>query len=158
MRNVRLAALCAAVMALSVPGHQARAQKKPLDHDVYDSWQSVSRVTLSDDGSAMVWSVNPQEGDGTLYARKISTGKKGKKQSGQSGAELAIPRGYQPTLSPDGRWLVCRIKPEFAKTRQERIAKKKRDEMAKDTLAVVDLISMNIKKFPSVESYSAGRF
>ena len=158
MRNVRFAALCAAVIALCVPGPQAQAQKKPLDHDVYDSWQSVSGVTLSDDGSAMVWSVNPQEGDGTLYARKISTGKKGKKPSGQSGAELAIPRGYQPTLSPDGRWLVCRIKPEFAKTRQERIAKKKRDEMAKDTLAVVDLISMNIKKFPSVESYSSGRF
>ena len=161
MRNVRMAAiLAAAATALSgvFMSPQARAQKKPLDHDVYDSWQSVSGVTLSDDGSAMVWSVNPQEGDGTLYARKISTGKKGKKPSGQSGAELAIPRGYQPTLSPDGRWLVCRIKPEFAKTRQERIAKKKRDEIAKDTLAVVDLISMNIKKFPSVESYSSGKF
>ena len=159
MRNVRFAALCVAVMALCVPGHQAQAQKKPLDHDVYDSWQSVSGVTLSDDGSAMIWSVNPQEGDGTLFVRKYA-GKKAGKSSKTSKAQnqLAIPRGYQPTLSPDGKWLVCRIKPEFAKTRKERIDKKKRDEMSKDTLAVVDLISMNIKKFPSVESYSAGRF
>ena len=78
MRNVRFAALCVAVIALCVPGHQARAQKKPLDHDVYDSWQSVSGVTLSDDGSAMIWSVNPQEGDGTMFVRKYA-GKKAAK-------------------------------------------------------------------------------
>ena len=150
----------ALTMALSLAPSKAQAQKKPLDHDIYDSWQSVSGLTLSDDGSAMVWSVNPQEGDGTLYARKQSparggkTAKAGKKATGE---QLAIPRGYQPTLSPDGRWLVCRIKPEFAKTRQERIAKKKKDEMAKDTLAVVNLTTMEIKKFPSVDSYSAGK-
>jgi len=54
------------------------AQKKPLDHDVYDSWQSVSGLTLSDDGSAMIWSVNPQEGDGTLFVRKYAGKKAGK--------------------------------------------------------------------------------
>ena len=28
----------------------ASAQKKALDHDVYDSWESVSSLTLTDDG------------------------------------------------------------------------------------------------------------
>ena len=37
----------------------ASAQKKPLDHDVYDSWQSVSGVNMSDDGKVIVWNVNP---------------------------------------------------------------------------------------------------
>ena len=153
MRNVRMAEVAA--VALAFFGGQIRglAQKKPLDHDVYDSWQSVSGLAVSDDGSAMVWAVNPQEGDGTLFVRKQINLDKRKKVV----KETSLPRGYQPTLSPDGRWLVCRIKPGFAKTRQERIDKKKKDEMSKDTLAVVDLNTMEIKRFPSVDSYSAGR-
>lgn len=70
---------------------------------------------------------------------------------------LEIPRGHQPAIDPEGKWLVCRIKPEHAKTRGERIARKKKEDMSKDSLAVVDLSTMTVKKFPSVESYSSGR-
>ncbi len=162
MNNVRLAAAVAVAMTIWSGQNQAQAQKKPLDHDVYDSWQSVSGVKKSDDGSVLVWNVNPQEGDGTLYVRvdkslKKSKAKSNKTKAGQT-SELAIPRGYQPTLSPDGSWVVCRIKPEFAKTRQERIKKKKREEQSKDSLAVIDINTMTVKKFSNAESYSTGIF
>ena len=162
MSNVRLAAAVAVAMTIWSGQAQAQAQKKPLDHDVYDSWQSVSGVKKSDDGSVLVWNVNPQEGDGTLYVRvdkslKKSKAKSNKTKTGQA-SELAIPRGYQPTLSPDGNWVVCRIKPEFAKTRQERIKKKKREEQSKDSLAVIDINTMTVKKFSNAESYSTGIF
>ena len=134
---------------------QSASPKKALDHDVYDSWQSVSGVTMSDDGRTLVWSVNPQEGDGTLYVRTETTSRNGKSAGSR---QVSIPRGYMPKIDPAGQWVVCRIKPEFAKTRKERIDKKKRDEMSKDTLAVIDLSNMTVKKFPSVESYAAGRF
>ncbi len=161
-----MAALAAALCWAS----DALAQKKPLDHDVYDSWQSVSGVKRSDDGRVLVWNVNPQEGDGTLYVRsfaslRMTNASRMTKKSRAAGhserseeSTLAIPRGYQPTIDPAGKWVVCRIKPEFAKTRQERIDKKKKDEQSKDTLAVVDLSTMQVKKFASVESYSAGTF
>ena len=58
MRIIKLMMVMALTMALSLAPSKAQAQKKPLDHDIYDSWQSVSGLTLSDDGSAMVWSVN----------------------------------------------------------------------------------------------------
>jgi hypothetical protein len=119
------------------------AQNKPLDHDVYDSWQSVSNVKMSDDGKVIVWTVNPQEGDGTLYIRSQASKGRGKKAVSQ----IEIPRGYQPDLDPAGKWLFCRIKPEFAKNRKERIAKKKRDDMTKDTLAIVDLTTMTVEKY-----------
>jgi hypothetical protein len=162
MKNVRLAATVAVAMTIWSGQNQAQAQKKPLDHDVYDSWQSVSGVKKSDDGSVLVWNVNPQEGDGTLYVRvdkslKKSKAKSNKTKAGQA-SELAIPRGYQPTLSPDGSWVVCRIKPEFAKTRQERIKKKKREDQSKDSLAVIDINTMTVKKFSNAESYSTGIF
>ena len=162
--------IMAALAAASCWTYDALAQKKPLDHDVYDSWQSVSGVKRSDDGRVLVWNVNPQEGDGTLYVRsfaslRMTNASRMTKKSRAAGhserseeSTLAIPRGYQPTIDPAGKWVVCRIKPEFAKTRQERIDKKKKDEQSKDTLAVIDLSTMQIRKFASVESYSAGSF
>ena len=77
------------------------AQKKPLDHDVYDSWQAVSGTVLSPSGKVISYAVNPQEGDGTLFIR--ISGKKGART-------LEIPRGYQIRLTDDDRFAVCLIK------------------------------------------------
>ena len=67
----------------------ASAQKKPLDPDVYDGWQSVSGTVLSPSGQVVSYAVNPQEGDGTLYFRV----------AGKKGARLiAIPRGYRARI------------------------------------------------------------
>ncbi len=128
------------------------AQKKAMDHDVYDSWQSVSDILKSDDGDILVWCVNPQEGDGTLHVRNMTPQKKGK----SSCREISIPRGCKASLDPKGKWLYVRIKPQFAKTRQEKIDKKKAEEMTKDTLAIVDLGSMTVKKYGRVDSYTTG--
>jgi hypothetical protein len=40
------------------------AQKKPLDHRVYDARESVGLKQLSNDGEWIAYSINPQEGDG----------------------------------------------------------------------------------------------
>ncbi len=134
----------------------AFAQKKAMDHDVYDSWQSVTGVTMSDDGNILLWMVNPQEGDGTLYVRNSTNyGKKTKSRKVEP-REISIPRGYSASLDPSGRWVYCRIKPELAKTRQEKIDKKKKEEMTMDSLAVVDLKSMTVKKYGPVESFASG--
>ncbi len=131
---------------------EAAAQKKEMDHSVYDSWQSVSDIQKSDDGNVLVWCVNPQEGDGTLYVRNMTPEKKGK----PSCREINIPRGSQASLDPQGKWLYLRIKPQFAKTRQEKIDKKKAENMTKDTLAVVDLATMTVRKYGRVDSYATG--
>lgn len=130
----------------------ASAQKKAMDHDVYDSWQSVSDILKSEDGHVLVWNVNPQEGDGTLYVRNMTPQRKGR----PSCREISIPRGSQASLDPKGKWLYLRIKPQFAKTRQEKIAKKKSENMTKDTLAVVDLTTMTVRKYGRVDSYATG--
>ncbi len=38
------------------------AQKKPLDHTVYDSWKSISNVKVTNDGKFSVAVVKEQEG------------------------------------------------------------------------------------------------
>ena len=53
-----------------------KAQKKPLTHDVYDSWKSVGERQLSNDGKWAVFAINPQEGDGNLIIQSLQSDKK----------------------------------------------------------------------------------
>ena len=50
-----------------------QAQKKPLDHSVYDAWQSIGERKLNADGSWIVYTVDLQEGDGKLVLQKTNS-------------------------------------------------------------------------------------
>lgn len=124
----------------------AQAQKKPLDHSVYDGWQHIAAAALSADGRILTYQVDPQEGDGTLFIRNNRTKK-----------VVSVPRGYRAHVLDDGTRVVCLVKPLFQQTRQAKIKKKKPEDMPKDTLAVVDLRTGSIRKFGHVLSHSMGR-
>jgi len=118
------------------------AQKKPLDHSVYDGWQSIAERTISNDGKYIAFTVNPQEGDGTLMIKTAD---------GITRANIA--RGYGMNITDNSQFLVCRIKPLFSETRNARIKKKRPDEMPKDSLAIVDLSTGNITKLARIKSF-----
>src|SRR6187551_1302064 len=84
--------------------------KKPLDHSVYDGWKSVGERLISNDGQFVVYTVNPQEGDGELVIQNPAT--KYKK---------VIPRGYNAAITEDSKYLLFKIKPCFQDTRQAKI-------------------------------------
>ena len=65
-----------------------RAQKKPLDHTVYDNWQSIADRAISNDGKYVAYAINPQEGDGVLVIQSL-----------QGDYKLVIPRGVGVVLS-----------------------------------------------------------
>ena len=92
----------------------ASAQKKPLTHDVYDGWKSAGERLISNDGQYVVYTVNPQEGDGELVVQHIATK-----------AKNTVARGYGAVISEDSRYVVFKIKPMFQETRQAKIKKKK---------------------------------
>ena len=125
-----------------------QAQKKVLDHSVFDSWQAVANTAISPSGKVVSYEVNPQEGDGVLYITIRE-----KKQD----RVLEIPRGYRLTVLEDDSYAVCQIKPFFQKTRRAKIDKKKADDMPKDSLAIVNLKTGQIVKFPDVKNYKAGK-
>lgn len=113
----------------------AYAQKKPLDHSVYDSWQSISGTALTDDGQYMSYLISPQEGDAELVIVNTVTGQ-----------ELKVSRGGAASFSRDGRWAVFNIKAPYAATRQAKIDKKKGDDMPQDSLGYVDLNTFKLYK------------
>ena len=121
------------------------AQKKPLDHTVYNGWNTVGAGKISTKGNYLSFQVNPQEGDGMLTLRR-----------NKNGEELRIERGYNLTMTPDEQYAVCLIKPHFADTRQAKIEKKKEYDMPKDTLAIIRLNDFMVTKVASVGSYKMG--
>lgn len=129
--------------ALCLAAGVAGAQKPPMGHDVYDGWQRVANVQLSADGSVLVYQITPQEGDSETIVRRVLDGR-----------EIRIPRAG--TVSMDGTWAYCLIKPEFRTVRQAKIDKKKEDDMPKDSLAVIDLRTLEVKKFKDVKSFRCG--
>jgi hypothetical protein len=64
------------------------AQKKELDHTVYDSWQSIRETLLHPQGKYIVYAIVPQEGDGTIIIRNVKTGN-----------ELSIARATQAVFT-----------------------------------------------------------
>ena len=120
----------------------AQAQKKPLDHSVYDSWETIGEKLISANGKIVVYTINVQEGDGKLVIQEVS------------GKILqTIPRGYNAAINYSNKFVVCKIKPTFKQTRDAKIAKKKGDEIPKDSLAIFNLTTNKLMKIERVISY-----
>lgn len=118
------------------------SQKKPLDHSVYDSWESIGEKYISNDGKIVVYTINVQEGDSRLVIQETN------------GTILqTIPRGYNATISFDNAVVVCKIKPTFKQTRDAKIAKKKPEDMPKDSLAIFNISTNILEKIERVKSY-----
>ena len=49
------------------------AQKKVLDHSVYDSWKSFGDISVTDDGKYSVCVVREQEGNDQILIRQLSS-------------------------------------------------------------------------------------
>jgi dipeptidyl aminopeptidase/acylaminoacyl peptidase len=118
------------------------SQKKPLDHSVYDAWQSVGERIISVNGNFVAYTINPQEGDAILVLQQTD----GKKL-------LEVARGYNIKFTEDERFLIFKIKPSFAQTRDARIKKRKPDEMPKDTLGILEITSQKLEKIARVKNY-----
>ncbi|THU40027.1 S9 family peptidase [Niastella caeni] len=130
------------IFLLLLAGLYVLAQKKPLTHSVYDGWQSINERYISANGKWVVYTITPQEGDATLVI-----------QATDNAYKKEIPRGYGATITEDSRFVICKIRPLFAATREAKIKKKKADDMPKDSLAIVEMGKDSVLRIPRVKSY-----
>ncbi len=118
------------------------AQKKPLDHSVYDGWEAIQERKISNDGNWLAFTVNPQEGDGKLMVMKSD-----------GGSPVEIARGNSVAFSQDSRFAIFKIDPTYQESREARIKKKKGDDVPKDSLGYLELATGNLKKIARVRSF-----
>ena len=119
------------------------AQKKPLDHSVYDAWQSIGERIISNDGKWIVYTVTPQEGDAELFIRSTA----------DTSYKKQVPRGYSAVITEDSRFLVFKIRPYFSDTREAKIKKKKPEDYPKDSIGIIELGKDPVWKAAKVKSF-----
>ena len=119
------------------------AQKPALDHSVYDSWKSLRGITIPQNGDILMYTISPGEGDATLIIENI-----------RNNGKIEVPRASRAKLSQDGKKVVAVISPLFSQTRAAKIKKAKKEDMPKDTLAIIDIATGKIEKFANYKSHN----
>ncbi|MGL5318058.1 MAG: hypothetical protein ACRC9Q_05125, partial [Bacteroidales bacterium] len=104
------------------------AQKKPLDHSVYDSWKQIDKTVISGDGSFVSYEINPQKGDGTLYI-----------QNPEGKSILEESRGTNLVFFNNDKYATYSIKPFADSLRMAKLKKVKKDKLPVDTLFFYDI-------------------
>lgn len=127
----------------------AQVQKRPLNADDYDRWQSVKSDKISNDGRWIAYQVDPQDGNGQLEAWATGTN--------ATRTHYVFPRGYMAQFTPDSKFLVMRLKAPVADVRKAKLKKKKPDEMPKDSLLALNLTTGKQTKLPNVKSFAFGK-
>lgn len=124
----------------------ALSQKKILDHTVYDSWKSLSEISISDNGKYAATVVKSQEGDDYLLIRDL-----------QNKKELIVPRGYNYSITPDQKYIIAQIKAPYSATREAKIKKTADEKMPKDSLAIISLDKLSSTKIANVKAFKIGK-
>ena len=118
------------------------AQKKPIDHSVYDSWQSIGERMISNDGKWVVYTICPQVGDTTLVI-----------QSSDAEYKKEIKHSKNAVITEDSRYVIFKIRPSYKDLRDGWIKKKKAEDMPKDSLGIVELGKEEILTISNVRNY-----
>lgn len=118
------------------------APKKPLTHDVYDGWKKLDRPLISNNGKYASYEINPQKGDGWLHLQDL-----------QAGEHDSVYRGQSAVFSSDNQIMAFRIAQPADTLRKLKLAKKKKDEMPKDSLGIWLLEKDSIMKFAGLKSF-----
>ncbi len=120
----------------------AFAQKKPLTHDVYDDWKSLTSVNISSDGVWAGYRINPQVGDAVLELKNLNTNE-----------SITVDRVSRYSFSANGQYVAAEIKPAYLDTRAMKLKKTAASKMPKDSLYIINLNSGDIKKVARVKNY-----
>src|SRR5262249_20018103 len=67
---------------------------RPITLDDYPRFKRLANQAISTDGKWMLYTVTPNEGDGTLFVQSLDTTTK-----------YEIPRGTNASLSDNARWV-----------------------------------------------------
>lgn len=137
MRRAFLAATAAVAFATPLA-----AQKKPLDHSVYDIWNRIGGQAISDDGAWALYSVTAEKVDGALHVRSLS-----------GSTEHRIPRGEEARFTEDSRFVVFKIKPMKAAVEKAQRARPRPEPAPVDSLGILDLSNGNVSKVERVQSF-----
>lgn len=118
--------------------------KKPLNSDIYDTWNYIRERAISSDGKWIIYQLDPREIDPTLKVHDISS---------REIKEHSFPRAAQSTLSYDSKFVVFKIKPAKDTVKNLRRKKTPKSKFPSDSLGIYQLSRDTLVLIPRVKSY-----
>ena len=123
------------ILLVFVPLSVFAQQKKPLDHDAYDIWNRISQSSISVDGEWVLWSLGPEDKDGALKIKGVA-----------DDTSYVFPRGVSAKFDYDSGFAAFLIKAPKDSLKKAKRDKKKKEEMPKDSLGIINLSSGEISR------------
>lgn len=167
LRLPRLRGLFAVLLLLLVHSLGAQPAPRALAPEDFDAWRSFFTPTLSRDGRWLAYSAMPQDGDGEIVVRNLTTGQERREpvgmlipppltntdESAPNPEAPPQPRNIRLAFTSDGRFLVSSTHPTKAEITQARKDKKKPEEGPKNGLLIVNLATGETTRVPMVKSF-----
>lgn len=113
------------------------AQKKVLDHTVYDNWKQIDRAVLTDKGEIVSYEINPQKGDGVLFL-----------DDAKGSHLLKVERGTGMRLFNQDKFATYIVKPFADSVRMAKFRKVKKDKMPSDTSFLFNIATLERTQLP----------
>jgi len=132
--------LAAAALAAQAPA----ALKPAVPYSAYDGWRTINGTVLSHDGAWLAYALVPEDGDGELVVRNLSTG-----------VEHRAPRGEKPAITADGRYVVYTLVPTRAA--RDAARHKSGDKTAakpQDGMGIMNLATGAVETVDKVKSFA----
>ncbi|CAN5712990.1 hypothetical protein BH23GEM11_BH23GEM11_13160 [soil metagenome] len=126
------------VTAAAVPASERRV----IDHDVYGTWRTIGNRGISADGQWVHYTLQHEEADGEMVLTEVATDR-----------EIRIPRGTQPTFTPDGSHAVFTIRPTREALEAARENRGVAAQQPRDTLGIVRLASGDMTRIAGVQGW-----
>jgi len=131
--------------------------KRPLTHDVYDSWKSINNFKISVDGKWIVYLETPQKGDAELVALNPDQNIEYRHGIGYSGEGTKAEEAANPQITYNSSHVIFLISQTKAEVDSVKKAKKenKKNDKGKPTkkLAIMNLADGALTVIDSVKSF-----
>ncbi len=128
------------IVFISSLAHQntfSEKEKKPFTFDDIMKFKSLRSPQITDFGDWIVYTVQPDRGDGEAVVR-----------STRNETKYTIPRGGRPSISEKAEWMAFKITPKALE-----LANAKKGDAPKAGMALLNTKTGNLKNFDNIKKY-----
>jgi dipeptidyl aminopeptidase/acylaminoacyl peptidase len=145
LRNVRAtltSALALTLFAGALPADAAAQTRMPMDHDVYERWDTIAGAILSPDGRWALYHRLRYDRDDVLVVR-----------STLGATAHVLDRATGARFAEDSRHVVFTLRPARDSVLQARRDRRPPAQQPRDTLGILDLGTAAVVRVPAVRSF-----
>jgi dipeptidyl aminopeptidase/acylaminoacyl peptidase len=140
--RLRTTLTCLTFTLLALPAPLAAQSKLPLEHAVYEVWDTIGGATLSRDGRWVHYTRHRYDRDDALVVRATA-----------GDAQHVFERATGASFADASTHIVFRLQPARDSVLQARRERRPAAQMPSDTLAILDLATGQVTRIPGVRGF-----